>query len=174
MENPLPTAAERCMNMQLERMTAEDLPVIHDIENAANQFPWSLKNFQDSLQAGYQGWVVREAQQIIAFVLVQHVLDEAHLLNICVRPDRQGRGLGRQLLNAVIDAVSRRGSNLIVLEVRRSNRRAQELYLSAGFNEMSIRRGYYPAVQGREDAVLMGMTLMNADDNLFSQGNISA
>ncbi len=155
-------------------MLADDLLAIHSIEVAANQFPWSLKNFEDSLQAGYQGFVVRENQQIIAYALVQHVLDEAHLLNICVRPDIQGRGLGRQLLNAVIDAVSLRGSNLMVLEVRRSNRRAQELYLSAGFNEMAIRRGYYPAVQGREDAVLMGMTLFNSEDSLFSQGNISA
>lgn len=159
--------------MNLEPMLVDDLSAIHSIEVAANQFPWSLKNFEDSLQAGYQGFVVRENQKIIAYALVQHVLDEAHLLNICVRPDRQGRGLGRQLLNTVIDAVSLRGSNLMVLEVRRSNRRAQELYLSAGFNEMSIRRGYYPAVQGREDAVLMGMALFNSEDSLFPQGNIS-
>lgn len=155
-------------------MLADDLPAIHSIELAANQFPWSLKNFEDSLQAGYQGFVVRENQKIIAYALVQHVLDEAHLLNICVRPDRQRRGLGRQLLIAVIDAVSLRGANLMVLEVRRSNRHAQELYLSAGFNEMAIRRGYYPAVQGREDAVLMGMALFNSEDRLFPEGNISA
>lgn len=160
--------------MQLAPMLAEDLIAIHAIESVANQFPWSLKNFEDSLNAGYQGWVVREQSRIIGYALVQHVLDEAHLLNICVHPQQQGRGLGRQLLNAVIDAVSLRGSNLMVLEVRRSNRRAQELYLSAGFNEMSIRRGYYPAAQGREDAVLMGMTLFNTDEKLFSKGNISA
>ena len=162
------------LNMHLEPMLTSDLPAVHAIETAANQFPWSLKNFEDSLHAGYQGWVVRKEQQIIAYALVQHVLDEAHLLNICVAPTLQGRGMGRQLLNAVIDAVSLRGSNLMVLEVRRSNRRAQELYLSAGFNEMSIRRGYYPSVQGREDAVLMGMALFNADESLFSNGNISA
>lgn len=173
MDSDLPVAANIVLKMNLEPMLADDLPIIHGIEVTANQFPWSLKNFEDSLQAGYQGFVVRENQQIIAYALVQHVLDEAHLLNICVRPDRQGRGLGRQLLNTVIDAVSLRGSNLMLLEVRRSNRRAQELYLSAGFNEMAIRRGYYPAVQGREDAVLMGMTLFNPEDSLFSQWNIS-
>ncbi len=157
--------------MKLSPMLATDLAAVHAIETAANQFPWSLKNFEDSLQSGYQGWVVREAEKVIAYALVQHVLDEAHLLNICVHPAEQGKGLGRQLLNAVIDAVCLRGSNLMVLEVRRSNRRAQELYLSAGFNEMSVRRGYYPAVQGREDAVMMGMTLFSADESLFSQGN---
>lgn len=163
------------LSMNLEPMRADDLVAVHAIEIVANQFPWSLKNFQDSLQAGYQGWVLRDKQQIIiGYALIQHVLDEAHLLNICVRPDRQGRGLGRQLLNTVIDLVSLRGSSLMVLEVRRSNRRAQELYLSAGFNEMAIRPGYYPAVQGREDAVLMGMTLFNADDSVFSKGNILA
>lgn len=157
--------------MKLSPMLATDLVAVHAIETAANQFPWSLKNFEDSLQSGYQGWVVRETEKVIAYALVQHVLDEAHLLNICVHPAEQGKGLGRKLLNAVIDAVCLRGSNLIVLEVRRSNRRAQELYLSAGFNEMSVRRGYYPAVQGREDAVMMGMTLFSADESLFSQGN---
>lgn len=160
--------------MQLEPMLAADLPAIHAIEIAANKFPWSLKNFQDSLHAGYQSWVVREKKQIVAFALVQHVLDEAHLLNICVHPKQQGRGLGRQLLNAVLEAIIVQGSNLIVLEVRRSNRRAQELYLSTGFNEMTIRRGYYPALQGREDAVLMGMTLLNNEESLFSHGNISS
>lgn len=157
--------------MKLSPMLATDLVAVHAIETAANQFPWSLKNFEDSLQSGYQGWVVRETEKVIAYALVQHVLDEAHLLNICVHPAEQGKGLGRKLLNAVIDAVCLRGSNLIVLEVRRSNRRAQELYLSAGFNEMSVRRGYYPAVQGREDAVMMGMTLFSADESLFSKGN---
>ncbi|MDT8310899.1 MAG: ribosomal protein S18-alanine N-acetyltransferase, partial [Methylophaga sp.] len=131
-------------------------------------------NFQDSLHAGYQGWVVRENKQIIGYALVQYVLDEAHLLNICVHPDRQGRGLGRQLLNAVIDAVSLRESNLMVLEVRCSNHRAQVLYLSAGFNEMAIRQGYYPAVQGREDAVMMAITLFNVDDSLFFKRNVPA
>lgn len=160
--------------MKLSPMLATDLSAVHAIETTANQFPWSLKNFEDSLQSGYQGWIVREAEKIIAYALVQHVLDEAHLLNICVHPAEQGKGLGRQLLNAVIDVVSLRGSNLMVLEVRRSNRRAQELYLSAGFNEMSVRRGYYPAVQGREDAVMMGLTLFSADESLCFQGNKSA
>ncbi len=75
------------MSIKLIPMLVSDLPAIHAIEREANQFPWSLKNFQDSLDAGYQGWTVREDQQIIAYALVQHVLDEAHLLNICVRPD---------------------------------------------------------------------------------------
>ena len=167
-------AAASQLTMKLTPMTIADLAAVHAIETAANKFPWSLKNFEDSLQSGYQGWIVRDAKKIIAYALVQHVLDEAHLLNICVHPAEQGKGLGRQLLNAVIDAVSLRGSNLMVLEVRRSNRRAQELYLSAGFNEMSVRRGYYPAVQGREDAVMMGMTLFSADESLFCQGNKSA
>ncbi|MCX4189284.1 ribosomal protein S18-alanine N-acetyltransferase [Methylophaga sp. OBS3] len=160
--------------MQLEVMRKVDLPAVHKIETASNQFPWSLKNFQDSLEAGHQAWVFRDNEQIIAFALVQKVLDEAHLLNICVRPDRQGQGIGRRLLNGLIDKAVSQQSNLMVLEVRSSNRRAQALYLSMGFNEMSIRRGYYPAVQGREDAVLMGMMLFNDDENFFSSGNIPA
>lgn len=93
------------------------------------------------------------------FTVVQNVLDEAHLLNICVSPDWQGRGIGRQILSHVTEQARDRQMGLIVLEVRRSNYRAQQLYLSQGFNEISTRPGYYPAEQGREDAVLMGLDL---------------
>jgi ribosomal-protein-alanine N-acetyltransferase len=91
--------------------------------------------------------------------VVQFILDEAHLLNICVDPDLQGRGFGRRILEHVIEHAKSRDSAIVVLEVRRSNNKAQNLYLQMGFNEMSVRRGYYPAQQGREDAILMGLDL---------------
>jgi ribosomal-protein-alanine N-acetyltransferase len=141
-------------------MTMDDLYSVFQIEKAANQFPWSQQNFTDSLDAGHHGWVYcDEYNTIMGYAVVQFILDEAHLLNICVDPDLQGRGFGRRILEHVIEHAKSRDSAIVVLEVRRSNKKAQNLYLQMGFNEMSVRRGYYPAQQGREDAILMGLDL---------------
>ncbi len=141
-------------------MLESDLIDVVQIESHATAFPWSLKNFQDCLKAGHQAWVYcNPAQEIVGFTIVQKVLDEIHLLNICVRQQDQGQGVGKMLLDTIISYAKQRSSVLIVLEVRRSNNRAQALYIQAGFNEMSVRKDYYPAKQGREDAILMGMDL---------------
>ena len=147
--------------MMLPRvMLEDDLFEVHAIEKAANRFPWSRKNFADSLDAGHFCWVYCDAfDVVIGYAIVQLVIDEAHLLNICVRPEMQRQGYGRRILEHVIDHAQTRSANLVVLEVRQSNFRAQQLYHQMGFNEMSIRRGYYPAEQGREDAILMGLDL---------------
>lgn len=141
-------------------MLAEDLANVHAIESAANQFPWSQKNFADSLDAGHYAWVFCDAfDVIIAYTVVQLVVDEVHLLNLCVSPDMQRQGYGRRILDHVIDFAHSRAAVIIVLEVRESNHRAQALYEQFGFNEMSVRPGYYPAENGREDAILMGLDL---------------
>ena len=141
-------------------MQQDDLATVIKIEESANQFPWSKKNFEDCLKAHNQAWVfVDENDEIIGFTIVQQVVDEAHLLNLCIKPNKQRQGLGRVILNHVIDFANSISSVVIVLEVRSSNQRAQQLYLSAGFNEMSVRKNYYPASNGREDAILMGMDL---------------
>lgn len=141
-------------------MLSEDLHDVHSIETAANRFPWTMKNFSDSLDAGHYAWVYCDSfDVIIGYAIVQLVMDEAHLLNICVRPDMQRQGYGRRILEHVIDYSTTRAANLMVLEVRQSNFRAQQLYQQLGFNEMSVRRGYYPAEEGREDAVLMGLDM---------------
>ncbi|EEF78517.1 ribosomal-protein-alanine acetyltransferase [Methylophaga thiooxydans DMS010] len=141
-------------------MLDDDLAEVHGIETSANRFPWSVKNFSDSLDAGHHAWVYIDPYDvIIGFAIVQLVLDEAHLLNICVRPDMQGQGYGRRILEHIIDHAMSKSATLLVLEVRQSNQRAQSLYEQFGFNEMTVRRGYYPAEQGREDAILMGLDL---------------
>ena len=141
-------------------MTHDDVFDVVNIEQQANQFPWSRKNFEDGLKANNQAWVfVNDSNEIIAYTIVQKVVDETHLLNICVKASAQGKGLGREVLNHVIDFAHSISSVLIVLEVRSSNQRAQQLYLQAGFNEMSVRKDYYPAKKGREDAILMGLDL---------------
>ena len=141
-------------------MQQQDIAEVIAIENAATAFPWSKKNFEDSLKSGHHAWVFLDnPNEIMAYALVQKVMDEAHLLNICVKSSFQGQGFGRESLNYVVEFSRSISAVLIVLEVRSSNKRAQQLYLQAGFNEMSIRKDYYPAEIGREDAILMGMDL---------------
>ena len=146
--------------MKSREMEQHDIAEVVAIEQAANQHPWSIKNFKDCLKAGHRAWVfINDQQELIGYTIVQQVVDEAHLLNICVKPSLQGQGIGRKILDHVIAFANSVSSVLIVLEVRRSNDRAQQLYSQAGFNEMSVRKDYYPAEQGREDAILMGMDL---------------
>ena len=149
-----------------------DLPEVVIIEKAVTAFPWSLKNFQDCLKAGYQAWVFfSETGEIIAFTILQKVVDELHLLNLCVRQQYQGKGLGRFILNFIINYAKSSSFSLVVLEVRSTNSRAQKLYRKVGFNEISVRKDYYPAQVGREDAILMGLDLLMLPftDNMNNQ-----
>lgn len=145
--------------LAISQLQLADIEKVWQIEKQSNRFPWSKGNFEDCLKSGYRTFLYTIDNEIIGYSVVQSVLDEVHLLNICVKPGHQGKGFGRQILNHVIEIALEQSAAIIVLEVRASNFRAQQLYLSTGFNEMSVRRGYYPAEQGREDGVLMGLEL---------------
>lgn len=140
-------------------MQMEDLPAIAHIEPTIFPYPWTLGNFRDSLNSGYSCWVFEQNKQIMGYAVLMMVLDEAHLLNISVALPWQGKGYGRALLQHMMEIGRRHGGANMFLEVRPSNTAAIALYESQGFNEMAIRRGYYPAANGREDAVLMGAAL---------------
>ncbi len=140
-------------------MTEDDLDAMMRIEPHIYSHPWSRGNFLDSLRSGYASWVMLSEDEIIGYSLMMMVLDEAHLLNLSVAKPYQKRGLGRLLLEHMISVAKRHGAANMFLEVRLSNISAIALYENVGFNEMAIRRGYYPAQQGREDAVLMGLAL---------------
>jgi len=140
-------------------MHADDLDAVMAIEPEIYPFPWSRGNFADSLSAGYSCWVAEHAGGIIGYGVLMVVLDEAHLLNVSIARRWQGQGHGRALLQHFIAVARRHGALTMFLEVRPSNTRAIALYESLGFNEFSVRKGYYPAENGREDAVLMGLAL---------------
>ena len=145
--------------LQFRPMQTADLDTIMAIEPTIYPYPWSRGNFSDSLDAGYSGWVYEEDGRIIGYAVLMLVLDEAHLLNISIARSHQGRGLGRALLEYMMQIARGHGAANIFLEVRPSNVSAVHLYERTGFNEMAVRRGYYPAANGREDAILMGMAL---------------
>lgn len=144
---------------QFRPMTPDDLDVIMEIEPHIYSHPWSRGNFSDSLMSGYPAWVLLCDAKIIGYALMMIVLDEAHLLNLSIAKAYQKQGLGRLLLEHMISIAKRHNAANMFLEVRPSNISAIALYENIGFNEMAIRRGYYPAHNGREDAVLMGLAL---------------
>ena len=144
---------------QFRPMTPDDLDVIMEIEPLIYSHPWSRGNFSDSLASGYSAWVLLDGAKIIGYALMMMVLDEAHLLNLSIARAYQKQGLGRLLLEHMISIAKRHDAVNMFLEVRPSNISAIALYENIGFNEMAIRRGYYPAHNGREDAVLMGLAL---------------
>lgn len=145
--------------LRFRPMQAADLDAIMAIEPTIYPYPWSRGNFSDSLDAGYSGWVYEENGVIIGYAMLMLVLDEAHLLNISIAKSHQGRGLGAALLEYMMQVARGHGAANMFLEVRPSNLAAIRLYERTGFNEMAVRRGYYPAADGREDALLMGMAL---------------
>jgi ribosomal-protein-alanine N-acetyltransferase len=144
---------------QFRPMQMDDLDAIMVIEPHIYPYPWTRGNFSDSLSSGYSAWVLVSNEQIIAYSLMMMVLDEAHLLNLSVAKDYQKQGLGRLLLEYMVGIAKNNQMANIFLEVRPSNISAIALYENMGFNEMAIRRAYYPTVDGREDAVLMGLAL---------------
>lgn len=145
--------------MQFRPMQMEDLDSIMAIEPQIYLYPWTRGNFSDSLHAGYSCWVYTENAILMGYAVLMLVLDEAHLLNLSLARACQGQGKGRALLEYMMQVARGHGALNMFLEVRLSNRAAIRLYEAAGFNEMAVRRGYYPAQSGREDAILMGMAL---------------
>lgn len=140
-------------------MTTRDLEAVLAVENSAYRYPWSRSNFIDSLAAGYLAEVLQWQGDLAGYFIAMVGVDELHLLNVTVAPALQGQGLGQLLLDAVQDHGRRLGLSTLLLEVRRSNARAQALYLRRGFAHVGERRGYYPAPQGREDALVMSLKL---------------
>jgi ribosomal-protein-alanine N-acetyltransferase len=140
-------------------MQEADLAAVMTIEPNIYSHPWTRGNFSDSLNSGHSGWVCERDGEIVGYGMLMLVLDEAHLLNISVAKAFQGHGLGRALLAHFIEVARRHGGQMMFLEVRSSNIPAISLYESVGFNEFSVRKGYYPAEHGREDAILMGLAL---------------
>jgi ribosomal-protein-alanine N-acetyltransferase len=140
-------------------MERADIDRIIFIERAADPYPWTRGNFEDCLDAGYSCWVAEEGPCIVGYSILMAAAGEGHVLNCCVAPAWQGRGLGRLLMERMIATAPGHGVGILFLEVRPSNGRAIALYQGLGFESIGLRRQYYPADQGREDALVMRYTL---------------
>jgi [ribosomal protein S18]-alanine N-acetyltransferase len=146
--------------IQVRAMRAEDLAMVSAMENISYDFPWSAGIFADCVKAGHPCWVLCVDADIAGYGILSMGAGEAHVLNICIGPDFRGRGLGRHLLGRLLDIARWNGAERVFLEVRPSNPLAKALYESVGFNEIGRRPRYYPAHDGREDAIVMALDLL--------------
>lgn len=140
-------------------MTPDDVPTVVSIERQAYDYPWSEQILRDCLRVGYRCLVFESGYDVLGYAIWSYAVGEAHLLNVCVAPARHGQGIGRRLLVHVLDEARKAGAESFFLEVRPSNPGAIHLYTDLGFHEIHRRRGYYPAKDGREDAVVMARDL---------------
>ena len=151
-------------HVEMLPMNVRDLDEVFAIEESVFPFPWTRGNFSDSLNAGYSAWVCRIGGELVGYAVVMIVMDEAHLLTIGVAKRRQGMGFGARLLRHVMQSARAMGATALFLEVRPSNDQALELYQHFGFVRVGVRKGYYPGIVGREDALVLtrGLTEISA------------
>ena len=140
-------------------MQMDDLDAVMAIENHAYIYPWSKAIFRDCINANYHCCVMEADGSLVGYAVFIIAVGECHILNICIQPELHGQGLGRKLLCTVHELARDSQAKCIFLEVRPSNRHAISLYESEGFNEVGIRKKYYPAKHGREDAVIFAKEL---------------
>jgi [ribosomal protein S18]-alanine N-acetyltransferase len=136
-------------------MRITDVSDVVAIERAAYQFPWSEGIFRDCLRVGYVCRVMTANRQVMAYGVMSFGAGEAHILNLCVGEEFRCRGVGRRLLESLLERATLAGMSEAFLEVRPSNTTAIRLYLALGFEQVGMRRGYYQAVGGREDAAVL-------------------
>lgn len=140
-------------------MTADDLPAVLHNERCGYSHPWSEANIADSLAGSGQNWVALVDETIVGHAFGSVIVDEGHVLNLCVAHSWQRQGVGRQLLNHLHRQLGQEGAKRIFLEVRESNVPARRLYESFGYQPVGIRKGYYPKAGGRENALVLSFDL---------------
>ncbi|HFD81329.1 MAG TPA: ribosomal-protein-alanine N-acetyltransferase [Gammaproteobacteria bacterium] len=140
-------------------MSVDDLDAVMEIERRAYEYPWTPGIFRDCLRVGYCCWCCEGGEGIQGYGVMSVAAGESHILNLTVDPGLQRRGIGSRLMRHFMQLARRHGADTVMLEVRPSNRAAIALYQKLGFNEMGVRRNYYPAAEGREDALLLGKNL---------------
>ena len=145
--------------IELRPMCEADLPAVMAIETGIYAFPWTLGNFRDSLAAGYSCRIYVRDGELIGYAVLMHASDEAHLLNLSIAASAQRQGYGSLLLQGVCELARGQGARRLFLEVRPSNAAALRLYERHGFQRIGLRREYYPAQAGREDALIFSLPL---------------
>ena len=139
-------------------MQTDDLEAVLALEQQAFSHPWTRALYVDALTS-YECWMMFVGNQHVGHGVISQIVDEAHLLNIAIAVEQQGKGLGLQLLEYLMQRASQRGCGECFLEVRASNLSAYALYERFGFNEIGRRRNYYPTAEGHQDALVMACTL---------------
>jgi ribosomal-protein-alanine N-acetyltransferase len=144
---------------RIRQMLMKDLDAVIQIEQEVFLFPWTRGNFGDSISSGYHCYVLEMDSHIIGYGVMTTDLGEAHILTLSVASEWQREGRGEKLLQHFIFLAKEHNARSIFLEVRKSNLGAAKLYERIGFRLVATRVGYYPAMGGREDAVVMELIL---------------
>lgn len=147
----------------LRTMNYADLRHIMQIEERAYSHPWTIGIFRDCIRVGYNCWVGIIKGRIVGYGVIMLAAGEAHILNLCVDPEHQSKGLGRRILQHLVTRCAQTDIDMVILEVRRSNDNARALYHSEGFHEIGVRKDYYPHAEGREDAIIFARYVAAAE-----------
>ncbi len=156
-----PSVAKEYNKPRFRPMESSDVNTIVEIETLLYNFPWSQKTVRDCLSIGYYECLVCVAgEEIISYGIVSSDGEASNIMNVCVAPQHQRQGHGRRMMDQLIQIAHQKRSKTMLLEVRPSNESAVEMYLTMGFNEIDRRKNYYPAKEGREDALIFALELV--------------
>lgn len=148
------------LDYEFRTMKVDDISAVLENELRGYSHPWSRDIFIDCLKSGHECCLFVLRDHIVGHGVLSVVAGESHLLNVCISPAFQGLGYGRMLVKRMLDCARKRRVSSVFLEVRPSNLVAYELYESLGFNEVGLRKNYYPAEMGREDAIVMAIEFL--------------
>ncbi len=142
------------IDLAFRPMVLEDIEAVMRLEQAVYEFPWTERIFKDCIRVGYDCWLALQENEIIAHAVISVAAGESHMLNLSVSTKHQGKGIGKQFIQFLLNIAGKKRAEIMMLEVRPSNIQAINCYNSAGFNEIGCRKDYYPAPNGKEDALL--------------------
>lgn len=152
----------------MQAMIEADILQVAAIEAQQHSVPWSAASFSDALRCGWHCRSLKDTQdQVLGYCITMTAGDDEELLTIAVKPQLMRQGLGRQLMQNLLQDARQRGANHLFLEVRESNQPAIHLYEQMGFKIIGMRKNYYPVpanltthgAAGRENALLMRLVL---------------
>jgi len=139
----------------IRAMQQKDIEGVMAIEEVVCDFPWTYSIFSDCMKVGYSCWVLEDQEEIVGYGLLSVAANEGHILNLCIKPERQRQGLGRHMMQHLIEQAKKLEAQSVYLEVRVSNHGAFDLYQKLGFSVIGHRKDYYPHIDGREDALVL-------------------
>lgn len=151
--------------MKFREMSELDLAKVLSVEQNAYAYPWAEGNFSDCLTGNYESWLLELSGELIGHGVISVAVGEAHLLNICVASHYHGQGFGRMILRYLINRSRELDAGVMFLEVRESNLPALALYQSEGYQKIGLRKHYYPAIDGKEHAIVMSLQLHQIQSN---------
>ena len=142
------------LSLNFQAMRLQDVAQVMIVEQEVYEFPWTERIFSDCIRVGYLCWLAFLDQLVVGHAVISITTGESHMLNLSIAKKYQRRGFGRQFVEFLVQQAGEHNAETMLLEVRPSNLAAINCYSAAGFNEIGSRKGYYPAPDGREDALL--------------------